>query len=437
MPTRTALLMNFVAPYRIRLLEELQRRVGELQIFVSTKMEPNRHWEPEAGQLKITEQKTKTFFVNRRHPMGFRQELFIHFPYDTISLLRDYAPKVIISGELGLRTLQAVIYRLLHPSDRLIVWATLSEETERHWGLTRRLLRKFLLSVADGVLCNGRSGARYIASFGFDRSRIFIVNQPVDTELFAAIPPVRTLERAYRLVYSGRLIRQKGVHQLQAAIAEWAQANPDRHVELLWIGDGEDQPELLAVRVPDNFSQTFVGNVAYDALPELYGQAGALILPTLLDEWGLVVNEAMVTGLVVLGSNLSQAVTEMVTEDETGWVIDPREPHTIKHALDLLFATPLERLAEMRVAARARALMISPAVAADQMSAAIAAVLDPGNSKPSKGSALRVTQPASNFRPIADQMTAAIAGVLDLGNSKPSKGSALRVTQPASNFRPI
>src|ERR1700733_2237006 len=145
MAIRTALLTNFVAPYRLALLEALRDRVGELKIFVSALTEADRPWKPNMGSLYVVEQKTLTFKRTRLLPGGFQQRLFIHFPYDTLAQLWRYSPRIVISGELGLRSLQAAIYRTLFPRSRLIIWATLSEATEKGGGRARTVLRRVIL----------------------------------------------------------------------------------------------------------------------------------------------------------------------------------------------------------------------------------------------------------------------------------------------------
>ena len=93
MAIRTALLTNFVPPYRLKLLSALQDRVGELKIFVSTQMEADRPWAPDLGTLDVVQQKTKTFERTRVHPNGCSHRFFIHFPYDTIARLWRFAPQ--------------------------------------------------------------------------------------------------------------------------------------------------------------------------------------------------------------------------------------------------------------------------------------------------------------------------------------------------------
>ena len=69
MAVRTAFLTNFVPPYRVKLLTALRDRVGEFRIFVSTKMEADRPWQPDYGTLDVVLQKSKTF--ERKRPTAF------------------------------------------------------------------------------------------------------------------------------------------------------------------------------------------------------------------------------------------------------------------------------------------------------------------------------------------------------------------------------
>lgn len=366
--------MNFIAPYRVKLLRRLGDRVGELRIFVSTRMEPNRSWTPDWSGLDVVLQKTFTVPWTIRRRSGTRQQTYVHFPFDTIPRLRRYSPAVVISGELGLRSLQAALYRGVRRDCRLVIWATLSEHTEREWGPLRRLLRHVILSRADAVVVNGHSGERYIRRFNAEVP-IVVMRQPVDVSLFSRCGLERSPQQARRLICSGRLIGSKGATAAQADIAAWAAAHPDRLVEITWAGDGELRAALERAPAPANLRQTFTGHIGYEELARLYGESGALILPTLFDEWALVVNEALASGIPVLGSIYSQAVEEMVEDGASGWHFDPLQPGSLAVALDRFFGASLAELAAIRAQARVSGMSITFDTAVDGLMAAIEATL--------------------------------------------------------------
>ena len=121
-----SLFTNIIPAYYLPVFEHLRELVGGIRIFVSTPMEPNRNWKPEWGDLPVTVQKCWTYTSYWRHEQGFSDKTWQHIPYDTLPLLIRHRPDVVISIQLGFRTLQAAIYRKLFPKSRLIIWTGLS-----------------------------------------------------------------------------------------------------------------------------------------------------------------------------------------------------------------------------------------------------------------------------------------------------------------------
>ena len=98
---------------------------------------------------------------------------------------------------------------------------------------------------------------------------------------------------------------------------------------------------------------------------------GDLALPTLADEWAVVVNEAMTSGMPVLGSLYSQAVEEIVEDGVSGRTFRPDRPDEMYSGIDRALATAAESLQEMRARARQRAMASTPRFAAEKIQQAI------------------------------------------------------------------
>ena len=275
-------------------------------------------------ELNVTIQKNLTLQRTWRHPHGFSEPLYVHIPYDTIWLLSQKQPDVIISGEMGFRTLQSAFYHKLNSQSKLILWATVSEYSEQGRGKLRESLRHWLVPQADAVVVNGQSGARYVSQFGITDEQIFPAPYTTDICPFLSVPLARDPDQAYRLLYVGQLVERKGIEGFLSALARWGVAHPDRKIEFWLVGDGLLRSSLEQFSVPANVSLRFLGNVPYNELAQVYAKAGIFVFPTLADEWGLVANEAMAAGLPVLGSLYSQSVEELVVEGETGWTFRAR-----------------------------------------------------------------------------------------------------------------
>src|SRR5262249_25938740 len=136
-----------------------------------------------------------------------------------------------------------------------------------------------------------------------------------------------------RFVYCGRLIELKGLVQFVDQLAALAEAQSGVAVELAFAGDGPIRDILRQRVLPDSLRLTFLGSVAYESLPEVYRQADVMVFPSLADEWGLAVVEAMASGLPILGSLYSQAVEDLVEDGITGWTFRPDRSGEMKAAI--------------------------------------------------------------------------------------------------------
>ncbi|HVX16186.1 MAG TPA: glycosyltransferase family 4 protein [Pirellulales bacterium] len=376
LPAHVVMLTNFIPPYRLPVYTELARRVEKLTILLSTPMEPNRCWRAEWGELDVRLQRTFTLKRRWRHTTGFSDTLHVHVPVDTLSQLRALRPDVVLSAELGFRSLFGGIYSRYLRHTPLVLWLTLSDHTEQNRGRLRQALRHWLLRRVDSVVVNGASGSRYVERFGLDRERIFRVPYTALPGLFDQLPSTRPASSAHRLLYVGQLIERKGLAPFIEALAAWAAAHRDRTVDFDIVGSGPLRDSLQAIAVPANLSLNFLGERDYSVLAETYASSGIFAFPTLADEWGLVVNEALSAGLPVLGSVYSQAVEELLRDDENGWTYRPDSQSETIDAIDRAFSVPAERLDAMRAAARASVEQLTPEYAIQRLIPAVASALE-------------------------------------------------------------
>jgi glycosyltransferase involved in cell wall biosynthesis len=372
---RVALLVNFIPPYRVPLFQALRTLVGELRIFASAAVESNRTWPREWGDLPVVLQHSVALRKRWRRPDGFVESGDIHLPYDTLGQLRRFRPNVVVSGELGLRSWLAAIYKRRTPEVALLLWATVSERTERRRGLLRTRLRPRLLKQADAVLVNGASGARYITSLGVPATSVWSAPYTADASLFGTVPRCDSPRSAVRLLYVGQLTPRKGVTPFLRALAAWTANHPDVDVEFRIAGHGPERPALESIARPSNLTVEFLGDIAYHHLPRVYAESSILVLPTLEDEWAVVVNEALAAGLPVLGSRYSAAVEELVRDGENGWTFVPDDQQSVGAAMTASLTMPEAERERMRDSARARVAALTPGRVATDIAAAIDHVL--------------------------------------------------------------
>jgi glycosyltransferase involved in cell wall biosynthesis len=359
---RVALLTNFVAPYRHSLYLEIARLVGDLRVFVSTPMESNREWPVDWSGLDVVLQKTLTFKRVWRM-QSFSESIDVHVPYDTLTALRRFKPDVIITGEMGARSILAALFGRWRRTP-VVLWATVSDHIESQRGSLRHAIRRALFRYIHSFVVNGESGAVYLHRFGIPDARMIRVPYTIDMRALLALPLEGRRESAHVLLYVGSLSKRKGILPFLDHLCAFAASRPTRLFTFVVVGAGLLESQLRGRVTPANLSVEWAGSVTYASLPEWYAKGTIFVFPTRGDEWGVVVNEALAAGLPILGSVYSQAVEELVIDGVNGWRFDPDDNAAVQVALDRVFSTSEPALHRMSAAARRSVSDITPFEAA-------------------------------------------------------------------------
>lgn len=381
---RAVVLINQVPPYQLPVYEALSDRVAGLTVLVSTLVESNRTWKPDAGRLDLRVQRALSLRRRWRHPAGFSEDIYVHIPWDTLWHLRRLRPNVILSAELGARTLFSALYCLFVKRTVFIIGLGVSDRTEQKRGRLRHSLRRWLLPRADCVFVNGASGARFAERYGVRAERIHRVPYVAIPQFASADTQPRPRGAVRNLLFVGQLTDRKGLLPCVRLLNRWAASHPTECITLRVIGSGPGREALERFKSDGALKIELLGDRDPLALPAFYAEADAFLFPTLADEWGLVVHEAMAGGVPVIGSIHSQAVEELCQEGKTGWLFDPESESSMSAAIERALAAQPDELAVMRAHARTVAAELTPEWAANRMVAAMRSALG------EKGSARRL-----------------------------------------------
>lgn len=181
---------------------------------------------------------------------------------------------------------------------------------------------------------------RHTVISGFIRSSFFGVNA-VDNDFFAQAAEVENksihepfLDKPFFLAV-GRQVGKKNWISLLNAFKRIAEQPVLDKWSLVFIGGGEEHEQLVVAAGELNGIRVhFIPFRKQADLLEYYRQASALILPSLYGEtWGLVVNEAMASGLPVLVSRKCGCSDTLVRDGVNGYVFDPDNPTAIDNIL--------------------------------------------------------------------------------------------------------
>lgn len=344
---KVALLVNIIAPYRL----PVYKAIGsffDLAIFYGGQEQNRTSWqnvEDKLSRINIKRSWGLTVPFLKGKKGSVYDYKFIHItPGYLLDLLNQY-PDAIITNEMGFRTLVALLYgTILHRP--VWVWWGGTLRTQHSIGLSKKALRWLISRWVSHWISYGETSTEYLLSLGVHRERILQIQNCVDEQLYLhAVEPALNLDPKPVFLYVGQLIRRKGVDKLLETAAKLQQEG--HCFSLLLVGSGAEKESLETLA-----QQLHLQNVHFhpvqspEAMPAIYRSADYLVFPTLEDAWGLVVNEALWSGVPVLSSKYAGCAQELLPEENLFDPLDVQDfTKTVKRALDhKIMPTDLSRL---------------------------------------------------------------------------------------------
>jgi len=270
-----------------------------------------------------------------------------------LRMIQERNPDILISDGFFKWTVGAILHKLRRRTPLVICYERTCH-TERNAQWYRVLYRRLAVRFADAMCCSGRLSAKYVQWLGMPADRITMGHMAADTDGLAhQAEALRDEARAAirqewdvkgpAFLYVGKLTVRKGVRELLEGWRLFEKACAQGGT-LILVGDGGQRPALSTLVSQRQMRRVrFLGAVDYNAVACCYAGADALVMPTLEDNWSLVVPEAMACGLPVLCSKYNGCWPELVHAGDNGWVFDPLDPEDVlrclenclKHASDL------------------------------------------------------------------------------------------------------
>jgi glycosyltransferase involved in cell wall biosynthesis len=328
---KLCILLNMIAPARVRLYSALAEHFELLVLHGGT--EGNRDTWRHVGKTLPNATIVRAWGwqipIIRRERGQFFDRRYIHITPGYIWHLLKFRPAVVISNEIGLRTIIALMYGTLFRVPVWVWWGG-TLHTERKISAVRKILRSAISRRARHWISYGQTSTEYLLSLGVRADTILEIQNAVDESRFATRPePVFYPEPRPVLLCVGQLVARKGVSLLLHAAA--ALQKEGRKFSLLLVGSGPDEQILKQLAQDLGLSNVhFCAAQKPEVMPSIYRSGDVLVFPTLEDPWGLVANEAIFSGLPVLCSKYAGCACELFPNEN---LFDPENPEEFKEKL--------------------------------------------------------------------------------------------------------
>ena len=198
----------------------------------------------------------------------------------------------------------------------------------------KRIFYALLRQVCHGWLVIGSANRDYYLRHGMQKDSIFFVPYTIDNKYFreralAAIPKRAKLREDLSLepnrpviLYAAKFLKRKRPNDLIEAFSRLIKNKKIRAPYLVLVGDGnyreevERQVKLLDIET----SVRFVGFKNQSEMPRYYDLCDVFVLPSVLEPWGLVINEVMTAGRAVIASDQVGSAQDLIQQGENGLI---------------------------------------------------------------------------------------------------------------------
>ena len=257
-----------------------------------------------------------------------------------------------------------IIHSYLYPTDWL-VWLVArlrripvlfyGDLYPRPWKpIARRLLRQTLTLVmlrgCAAYLAIGSVAKQVYTDYSVPAERIFLAPYAVDNDFFVS-------QNSQWKPRQAALKRELGIpHEVPVVLCVAGMVSKKRQIDLVeamarlqiparlvLVGRGplfEQVRSFCCSRLPQTILTGFKNQ---SELPQYYAVADVFALPSLQEEFGLVINEAMCAGLPIIASDTVAAARDLVRGGENGYTFPPGDVDSLARHLELLLSD-----AEMR-----------------------------------------------------------------------------------------
>jgi 1,2-diacylglycerol 3-alpha-glucosyltransferase len=241
---------------------------------------------------------------------------------------------VAVNGWNNFGSLIAANYCVRRGIPMVVMSESSRQDEPRSWW--KEAIKRRIVGLYSAALVGGQRHVEYLVELGLPRERIFTGYDVVDNDYFGRrTAEIRNSKFEIRKKYglpanyflaSARFIGKKNLPSLIRAYAEYLRKSQYAGTaiwDLILLGDGplretlKSQLEMLKLSEHVHLP----GFKPYDELPVYYALANAFVHASMTEQWGLVVNEAIASGLPVILSEQCGCVPELVKDN--GFTFDP------------------------------------------------------------------------------------------------------------------
>lgn len=339
--TTVCCVSNCPLPYHTPILNSLAERVS-LHVLYMSKGHPMNSFQDLWGAEPAFEHS----FHWSKAIASQRSDLRLQLSAGVSRPLSRLDPDVILFSSWGPLVWEPLAWKRIKRRSA-VMWT----ESTRTSGIARSRLsngvRRAIIKSTDAFVANGSGAADFIRELGAPRERVVTSCLP-STLVPAGAPRDRSREHEVSFVMVSRLVPRK--RPLSAVRAFRALAEERDDIALTIVGDGPLESEVIAA-CNGSVRIKLRGRLEGEALAAVLRDADVLVVPSVREVWGLVVNEGLAHGAFVVATDQVGAAIDLV-DGASGLCVRSDDEDALLHGLRAAANAPRDSAARSLRAAR-------------------------------------------------------------------------------------
>lgn len=205
----------------------------------------------------------------------------------------------------------------------------------------KNMLKYFLFNLVTGFHANGKDAKNQIKKFLIFKKKFILVPWNINLAwTFGKIPKIKYPKKKLNFLFTGRIIKIKGLDLLIDSFDEIKKRN--KNFQLKIVGDGNYLEELKKKVNKKNLNKfiKFFKKQPSKLLCKFYSENDIFIFPTTGDPYGIVIDEALSFNLPIICSNQVGEIDKRVINGFNGKIFKSGSKKDLVNSILAYYKTP-------------------------------------------------------------------------------------------------
>jgi glycosyltransferase involved in cell wall biosynthesis len=259
--------------------------------------------------------------------------------FAVLKYIRSYNPDIVNITGFGVDIAMtfSILYAFLLGKKVVISNESTSQDQKKTF--IKDWIKRSLFKMVKGFIVFGTSSKKYLFNYNVKQEQIieekaavvddaYILKVYNETQNFL----VKEIPTSNNFIFIGRLIPEKNLQILIKSFQNLKRELPNaKNWGLIILGSGAEEANLEQLKNQQPQDIFMFKGVNWQTVPKYLTRANCMVLPSISEPWGLVVNEAMICGLSIIVSDKCGCKEDLVQDN--GFVFKSGDQNELMDAM--------------------------------------------------------------------------------------------------------